>query len=213
MLIIKKPRLNCLYSIIINFLFYFSFFVFTERNIYADGNIRIRGLGAINETGEYNETNKKAEKMTSKLNSVSLFIGDYGLGQSKLTTTIKIGESTLDLISNWNELYLLFNFNETTTFTIGLGSTNNGEGKLTTIYSTVYNTNKVSGKNWSAMMGFEYNPFFLPQNFFIDYLELLFGFRENLIEYNKFNFPENQLANDSIKVNSIQMFWGLGMVF
>ena len=187
-------------------MFYVAF-----TSLHADTNIRIRGVGAINEIGEYEDAGKKAEKLQSGLFGTSIFIGKYGFGQSKLTTSIEIENTKQELMSNWLEIALLFDFTKTTSLSIGIGSTTSGEGKLEA-YDTEYKTENVSGKSWFLMMGFEYKPIWLAKTDLIKFLELLFGVRENLVEYQNFKKNGKTLSSKS-KINSIQLFWGLGIVF
>ena len=192
--------------------------IFISRTLLADVNIRLRSIVAINELGKYEYQGKEAEKMESNFSGNYIFINRFGLGISKTKNFVGIDKSNSDntkqlneyeLTSNWAEIYYLFYLTETTTLNFGLGKSTNGSGYLKTYDSAEYNTKNLSGYNYSIMIGFEYNPFFAPD----DFLELLFGIKENYIKFSNFKDEESSPSNSSIDIKSFQIFCGLGILF
>ena len=98
-----------------------------------------------------------------------------------------------------------------TSFTLGQGICSNGEG-------IVFNGNseligkKVSGTAFFATFGLEY---VLPLNLdFIglNFTEILFGYRENKLEYKEFKNYSTSISSN-LKFKSVQYQFGVGFVF
>ena len=179
-------------------------------NTFAETTIRLRGFVSASENGEYKEGDKKADEMTTTLSSSSIVIGWLGIGRSELDTKIIMDETTVELKSQWSEFTILFDLTEKTSFSIGTGKLDKGKGK-TEYFNLEYNTEKVSGKTWFAVIGFDYKPLFVSNIKLFKNLEFMFGLRENLIEYKDFS-TVNSSGNSTIKINSIQFLLGLGLV-
>ena len=106
---------------------------------------------------------------------------------------------------------MLFGVTRTTTLTLGTGLLSKGTGTVT--YSgTEYTSTSAKGSSWFAFFGLEYvlplTIDFIP----LEYVEVLLGYRENLLSYSGYQSATTTL-DTTVKVKSVQTLLGIGLVF
>ena len=149
--------------------------------------------------------------MTTVVEGAMLTYGSLGVGQSTLTTTIDAGDVQHTLISQWLEGAMVFGVTRTTTLTLGAGLLSQGTGTVT-YRGTEYTSTSAKGSSWFAFFGLEYvlplTIDFIP----LEYVEVLLGYRENLLSYSGYQSATTTL-DTTVKVKSVQTLLGFGVVF
>ena len=182
----------------------------TAPAVQAERYLRIRLLQPQSEQGKYREGSTEGKLATTGTGWL-LSYGAFAVGQSTLTTSISLGDFQHKLISAWQEGAFIFGLTRTSSLTLGGGLLSAGKGTVT--YSgTEYTSTSVSGNSWFALFGLEYvlplTIDFIP----LEYVEVLVGYRENLLKYGGYQSGSTTL-DTTVKVKSVQTLLGFGAVF
>jgi len=139
-----------------------------------------------------------------------LSYGFLGIGASSLTTKIDAGDTQHKLISEWNELSIVMAA-QTSSLTLGVGNLKEGKGTMS-YKGNEYTSESATGTSWFGAVGIEYTlPFkliFVP----FDFVEVILGYRENLLTYENYQSGTTSLTSP-VKVKTVQYLLGGGVVF
>ena len=191
----------------------------TASSVFAESNVRIRGLQASPllsdnaEKGKFKSGSDKVKMNTppSEYQSFLISYGGLALGKTSITTLFSLNTLDYTFLSEWLDAALIFNGPGNTSISIGTGVTSSGKG-LVVGSSGEFKSQSLLGTSWFSIFALEYD---LPIN--LDFIglkftEILLGYRENILEYKEFEY-ENEKINSNIKFKSIQYQFGIGLVF
>jgi len=201
---------------------YFALIIITSltaTSVFAESYVRIRGLQASPllsdnaEKGKFKSGSDEIRMQTppSKYQSAMLSYGIFGIGTTSMTTTFTFSSKEYSLNSEWTDGAFIFNGPGNTSITFGAGICSKGKGVISN-QSSELTSDTVNGRSWFGVFSLEYE---LPVNLgFIglEFTEILFGYRENTLEYSAFQNSSSTLKN-KLKFKSIQYQFGVGFVF
>jgi len=201
---------------------YFALILFTAlttSSVFAESLIRIRGLQVSpllsdnTEKGNFKSGSDEIRMQTppSKYQSAMISYGIFGVGTTSMTTTFIYSSKEYSLTSEWMDGALIFNGPGNTSITIGAGICSEGKGVISSTVSEL-TSDTVAGTSWFGIFALEYE---LPLN--LDFIglkftEILFGYRNNQLEYSTFQNSNLRLEN-KLKIESKQYQFGIGFVF
>ena len=201
---------------------YFALILFSAlatSSVFAESLIRIRGLQVSPllsdkaEKGKFKSGSEEVSMSTppSEYQSVLISYGIFAVGSSSITTKFTFSNKDYSLKSNWMDGALIFNGPGKTSITLGTGISTKGEGLISN-QSGSLTSDTVTGVSWFGIFAIEYE---LPLNLdFIglEFTEVLFGYRENQIEYSNFQNSSSVMRN-KLKIKTIHYQFGVGFVF
>ena len=210
---------NTFFTSLMKQFYIFAFLIFLASNLMAESYVRIRGLQASpllsssSEKGKFKSGNSEIPLKTPPSLSQSTMIsyGILGIGSSSITTTFTFSGKEYILTSEWFDGAFIFDGPGNTSLTFGAGFVSKGNGVISN-QSSELTSNTVNGRSWFGVFGLGYE---LPVNLgFIglEFTEILFGYRENQLEYSAFQNSSSTLSN-KLKFKSIQYQFGVGFVF
>ena len=193
--------------------------VLTASSVFAESIIRIRGLQVSPllsdkaEKGKFKSGSEEVPMSTppSEYQSVMISYGIFAVGSSSITTKFTFSNKDYSLTSNWMDGALIFNGPGKTSITLGTGISTKGEGLISN-QSGILTSDTVTGVSLFGIFAIEYE---LPLNLdFIglEFTEVLFGYRENQIEYSNFQNSSSVMRN-KLKIKTIHYQFGVGFVF
>ena len=191
----------------------------TASTVFAESYIRVRGIQASPllsdnaEKGKFKSGSDEIRMQTppSKYQSAMISYGIFGIGTTSMTTTFTFSSKEYSLNSEWTDGALIFNGPGNTSITFGAGICSKGKGVISSSASEL-TSDTVTGTSWFGVFALEYE---LPINLdFIglEFTEILFGYRNNQLEYSTFQNSSSILRN-KLKIKSIQYQFGVGFVF
>ena len=201
---------------------YFALIIITTlsaSSVLAESLIRIRGLQVSPllsdkaEKGKFKSGSEEVPMNTppGEYHSVMISYGIFAVGSSSITTKFTFSNKDYSLTSNWMDGALIFNGPGKTSITLGTGISTKGEGLISNQSDTL-TSDTVTGVSWFGVFALEYE---LPLNLdFIglEFTEVLFGYRENQIEYSNFQNSSYVMRN-KLKIKTIHYQFGVGFVF
>jgi len=191
----------------------------TASSAYAESYIRIRGIQASPllsdnaEKGNFKSGSDEIRMQTppSKYQSAMISYGIFGVGTTSMTTNFVYSSKEYSLTSEWMDGALIFNGPGNTSITLGAGICSKGKGVISSPVAEL-TSETVAGTSWFGVFALEY---VLPINLeFIglEFTEILFGYRNNQLEYSGFQ-NSSSILRKKLKIKSIQYQFGVGFVF
>ena len=184
---------------------YFALIIITSltaTSVFAESYVRIRGLQASPLLSDNTEKGKfksgsdeiRMETRPSKYQSTMISYGIFGIGITSMTTTFTYSSKEYSLNSEWTDGALIFNGPGNTSISFGAGICSKGKGVISSTESEL-TSDTVTGTSWFGIFALEYE---LPLNLdFIglNFTEILFGYRNNQLEYSTFKYNSTILRN------------------
>ena len=189
-------------------------FLLGLSDIYAETLIRIRFMQPsplIFESAEKGVIKSDSTEipLNTSLTDSGSFLASYGIfgiGTSFISTSFSYSKLNYELKSSWWDLAFVLD-----SLTFGYGILNEGEGNIS-FDNSVMIGEKVNGEAFFATLGIEYTLPFKIDLLGTKFIEILFGYRENNLEYSDFQHQSFSTKND-LKFKSIQYQFGVGLVF